>query len=273
MANDSKLNQITETIENANPAIFAFLSTILPFLTPFPIAAITAISAETYLFAGNLAISWIFVAVLEGLGLLVTSYLTDAVLSYIKARNPKEVWKIILLAVVTVVYITLLIGLNVKLKAANSEADQTYLTVITLMCFLPLISGVLYGYNRFNRQAKRDEASEVDYQRQLENERWEKERQDRMDRYKIKKGVPLTQYQLSTPAPQISIPQQKKELQNSWKNRRHGFSPEELNWIMNSSRSTVAKKYQIPEGTAKNWIAGAKEELDRRSGHMDSPVE
>jgi len=268
MTEQSRLERLTKTIEDVNPAILAFLATILPFLTPFPIAFVTAISAETYLFGGRLLISWIFVVVLEGLGLLVTSYLTDAVLSFIRSKNHKEVWKIVLLSVVTVVYIAILIGLNVQLKATNQTADQTYLTIITLMCFLPLISGVLYGYIKWHREVRKEDAEEMAYTRMMEERREEMNRQDKMTRYQIKHGIApeaTRTFNLDTP------PTAPKELKNSWKNRRHGFKESELQWIINNSRSAVAKKYDIPEGTAKNWIAGAREELDIRLGHVDSP--
>lgn len=261
---NDKLLSIAKGIEDANPAIFALLATLLPFLTPFPIAALTAISAETYLFSGHVAISWIFVAVLEGLGLLVTSYLTDAVLKYIGSKNTREIWKIFLLGVVTVVYIAILIGLNVQLKAANSEADPAYLLIITLMCFLPLISGVLYGYAKFNRDTKAKESSDEEYNRKLEEKKYEDARKDKMDRYKIKRGVPLVENNFTTSVP--SVPQkQEKEPSNSFRNVRKSLTTEELRWIVGATRSQVAKEYKLPSSTARNWISGAQEELDRRN--------
>ena len=221
-ANDKMLNA-AKVIEDANPAIFALLATVLPFLTPFPIAALTAISAETYLFAGHVTISWIFVAVLEGLGLLVTSYLTDAVLKYIGSKNTREIWKIALLGIVTIVYIAILIGLNVQLKAANSQSDPAYLLIITLMCFLPLISGVLYGYAKFNRDTKAKESADEQYNRELEEKKYQDTRKDKMDRYKIKKGVPLVEYASTSSQPQPA-PQVHKEPSNSWRNVRKSSS-------------------------------------------------
>lgn len=262
-ANDKMLHA-AKVIEDANPAIFALLATLLPFLTPFPIAALTAISAETYLFDGHMTISWIFVAVLEGLGLLVTSYLTDAVLKYIGSKNTREVWKIFLLGVVTIVYIAILIGLNVQLKAANSQSDPAYLLIITLMCFLPLISGVLYGYAKFNRDTKAKETSDEQYQRELEEKRYEDNRKDKMTRYQIKKGVPLTEYSSTTSQPQVP-PKPAKEPSNSWRNVRKSIPTEDLIWITRHSRSQVAEKYNLPSSTARNWISGAPEELDKRN--------
>lgn len=260
---NEKLLKIAKTIEDANPAIFALLATLLPFLTPFPIAALTAISAETYLFDGHVTISWIFVAVLEGLGLLVTSYLTDAVLKYIGSKNTREIWKITLLGVVTVVYIAILIGLNVQLKAANSEADPAYLLIITLMCFLPLISGVLYGYAKFNRDTKAKETADEEYSRKLEEKKYEDARSDRMTKYKIKRGVPLTEYSSTTSSP-APVVKQDKEHSNSFRNVRKSLPTEELRWIAGATRSQVAKKYNLPLSTARNWISGAPDELDRR---------
>lgn len=262
MTANEKMLQTAKTIEDANPAIFALLATVLPFLTPFPIAALTAISAETYLFAGHVTISWIFVAVLEGLGLLVTSYLTDAVLKYVGSKNTREIWKIALLGIVTIVYIAILIGLNVQLKAANSQSDPAYLLIITLMCFLPLISGVLYGYAKFNRDTRAKESADEEYQRELEKKKYEDARNDRMVRYKIKKGVPLIEYSSTTSQPQT--PKPPKEPSNSWRNVRKSLSTEDLMWIASHSRSQVADEYKIPPSTARNWISGAPEELDRR---------
>lgn len=261
-ANDKMLHA-ARVIEDANPAIFALLATVLPFLTPFPIAALTAISAETYLFAGHVTISWIFVAVLEGLGLLVTSYLTDAVLKYIGSKNTREIWKIFLLGIVTIVYIAILIGLNVQLKAANSKSDPAYLLIITLMCFLPLISGVLYGYAKFNRDTKAKETEDDAYQKSLEEKRYEDSRSDKMTRYKIKKGVPLTEYSSTTSSPAQPAPEV-KEPSNSFRNVRKTLSTPDLVWITQHSRSQVAKKYNLPSSTARNWISGAPDELAKR---------
>ena len=205
----------------------------------------------------------VFVAVLEGLGLLVTSYLTDAVLKYIGSKNPKEIWKIGLLGIVTIVYIAILVGLNVQLKSANSDASPTYLTIITLMCFLPLISGVLYGYAKFNRDAKEKERADETYQKTQSEKHYEDTRNDKMTRYKIKKGVPLTEFSSITVTP-VLPPVEVKEPSNSFRNIRKSIPDQDLIWITKHTRSQVAEKYKLPLSTARNWISGAPEELDKR---------
>lgn len=162
---------VRETFEHASPSLFALMATLLPYLTPLPIAVLTAGSAETFLgFDGWIA--GIFVFVLEGLGLLVTTFLVDNVVDLIRSRNPKTILTTVVLGIALAVYVVILVNLNVRLKAATGNISSEYANVVTLMCFLPMLSGVINGFYKLKLEHKTETQRISDMERQREDERW-----------------------------------------------------------------------------------------------------
>ena len=170
-------NWVGESFEKLTPAAFKFLSAVLPYVTPFPVAWLTSKSASEYL-EFTQEVSFIFVFGLEGIGLWFTSLLVDSVVEAIKSKNKNGWYLVILFTVVVAVYIVILVNLNVRLEISSGHSVNPNLsTVITLLCFLPLITGIGNGYYRIRLDNRtRQEDSEY-YNRDL-GERLRQEKRD-----------------------------------------------------------------------------------------------
>jgi len=106
MRNSNWLAQIFdwlgEVFERFNPSAFRFLAAVLPYLTPLPVAWLTAHSASDFLdFPPNIA--FVFVFALEGVGLWFTSLLVDAVVDWVRSHNVKTFAMVGMFAVVVTV--------------------------------------------------------------------------------------------------------------------------------------------------------------------------
>lgn len=174
-----------EIFEKFNPSAYRFLAAVLPYLTPLPVAWLTADSASEFLnFPPN--ISFVFVFALEGIGLWFTSLLVDAIVDWVRSRNWKTFAIILMFGIVVTVYVTILVDLNVTLENAVGNGNPALSRIITLMCYLPLITGVGNGYyklkleHRTETERARQEANEL-----AERVRQEK-RQDKNERYKMR---------------------------------------------------------------------------------------
>jgi len=175
-----------DALERFNPSAFRFLAAVLPYLTPIPVAWLTAHSASDFLhFTPN--VSFIFVFALEGIGLWFTTLLVDAVVDFVRSRNPKTFLIVIMFVLVVGAYVLILVNLNVTLETANNANTNPALSqVITLLCFLPLITGVGNGYYKLKLDY-RTETEQAQRRTDELNERIRQEnRHDRMERYRIK---------------------------------------------------------------------------------------
>jgi hypothetical protein len=144
---------IGDTFERLSPAMFRMLSTLLPYLTPLPVAYLTAHSAAQFL-EMDARIAGILVFILEGIGLWATTELVDSFVDAIRTKNKKAWGIVIFLAVVVIVYISILVTLNVVLEHAINHKGGAYSLVLTLICFLPLLSGALNGYRKVKMETK-----------------------------------------------------------------------------------------------------------------------
>jgi hypothetical protein len=176
---------IGDALERFNPSAFRFLAAVLPYLTPIPVAWLTAHSASTFL---NLPaeVAFIFVFALEGVGLWFTSLLVDAVVDWIKSKNFKTFALVLIFGIVVAAYIFLLVNLNVTLETATGSVNPARSRVITLMCFLPLLTGVGNGYYKLKLDSQKKENENLVYERS-QNERIRQERaNERLEKYRIK---------------------------------------------------------------------------------------
>lgn len=139
-----KENLIVKAFDGLAKFFYALLPAVLPYSTPLPIAMITASSAETF-FNMTPWVAGVFVFSLEGLGVWSTTALIDRVVEWVRSRNPKVAWTVVILFAVVTAYIAILILLNVVLKGDKSPA---YKAAVTLICFLPFIAGVLNGFHK-----------------------------------------------------------------------------------------------------------------------------
>lgn len=182
-------NWLGDVFEVLNPSAFKFLAAVLPYSTPIPVAWVTAHSASAYLQFPPW-VSFVFVCALEGIGLWFTTLLVDAVVDWIRSKNAQALSVVFMLAVAVFCYIVLLISLNVTLEEASGTSNPTYSLVITLLCFLPLISGIGNGYYKLKLKYETSMAQTVTKREQLEErirqEAREDRREDRRERLKLK---------------------------------------------------------------------------------------
>lgn len=234
-----------ETFEKFNPAAFRFLAAFLPYLTPFPVAWLTMKSAEQFLdFTPSVA--FIFVFALEGLGLWFTSLLVDSLIDWIRNRNIKVFSLVVLFGAVVSAYIFLLVNLNVTLKGGSDPVLQE---VITLLCFLPLLSGIGNGYYKWKLEQKDLESKKTSKL----DERDEKIRQEQNDlklkRAMIKQGMnPMQVYQ--TQVDTVSTPQK----HGDWRS----LTQRERSDIGKMTAKEVMDTYGVGESTAFRWKQWSK---------------
>lgn len=182
------LDGVRDFFEHASPSVFAVIAAILPYMSPFPIAILTAKSAETFLKMDSTT-AGILVFVLEGITIWTTAVFVDSVVELIRSRNAKSVIMVLILFVVIVAYIVILINLNVKLKSSVENISSEYETVITLICFLPLISGFMNGYWKVAVETKKKKIDDESYRRKQDELDRDRKSRDAITKYKIKHGI------------------------------------------------------------------------------------
>lgn len=173
---------LTEIIRAASPSIFSFVETTLPYTTPAPIALISAASAASFFGLKGFG-AFLFVYSLEGIGLVSTSKLVETVVDFIRGRNLKTLIMIFSLLTVVIVYITILVSLNVKIH--TEITDENFSQALTLICYLPLIAGVLNGLSL----VKLDFLEDKKKKEEIEETHYQQRRGDSMEIKRLKLGL------------------------------------------------------------------------------------
>jgi hypothetical protein len=251
------LLKIQEVFEYASPSILSMLAVFLPYLTPLPIAAITASSAKEFL-GMSATVAFIFVFVLEGIGLWTTVIFVDSIVQFIRSRNAKTTVMVIALFIVICVYITILINLNVSLEEASKNVSPVYSRVITLICFLPLISGFMSGYYKIQIDHKHETEKEKAERRELEERRHQEAREDKFKNKMLKRGInPLTQNELTVSSPRQSAPQPVRTTSTDWRVVVKTLTPEQIDEIANQPAPVTEALWKLSDRTARNWKKAA----------------
>lgn len=242
--------------EKFNPAAFRFLAAILPYSTPFPVAWLTMRSAEAFLgFTPSVAFTFVFG--LEGMGLWFTSLFVDSIIDVIRSRNTKTIVLVVLFGLVVVAYVSLLVNLNVTLKSTTGESNPALERVITLLCFLPLLTGVGNGYYKWKLEQNDKEVKREELATSTANQIRQERREDRLKAKMIDNGMNplLTQYQSSTP----QVIEESKSKKDDWRlltrAERH-----EVKYVL--SVKAVMDKYPVSRATVYNWKDDKKYKLD-----------
>lgn len=238
-----------EAFEKFNPSAYRFLGASLPYLTPLPVAWLTSKSAETFL-KFTPGIAFVFVFSLEGIGLWFTSLLVDSVVDWIRSRNWKTGAIVAVLTLAVSSYIYLLVSLNVLLESTASEVNPIYKQVVTLLCFLPLISGIGNGYYKLKLKAETVSTEAIQYERNKE-ERIRLEKNNlKLQTKLINAGInplqqPTQQFQSTLPSPVVA--QAKK---SDWRL----LTESERNLVRhNLSISEIREKHDVSRATAFEW--------------------
>lgn len=194
-------DSLTTIIRAASPSIFAFIETTLPYTTPTPIALISSASAASFFGLKGFG-AFLFVYSLEGIGLISTSKLVEHVVIFIRSRNVKTAITIAVLAVTVIVYITILVSLNVKIH--NEFTDSNFKQALTLICYLPLIAGVLNGL----ALVKIEDTESAEHKQKIAEQHYQESRSDKLKLKALDKGVNLFQ-STTAPAPEAYKPKGK----------------------------------------------------------------
>lgn len=235
---------IAVSFEELSPALFKLLAAILPYTTPFPVAWLTAANAEQFLdFSPTPA--FLFVFSLEGIGLWFTSLFVDSVIDWIRSRNLKTFGLVIMFAAVVAAYVFILVNLNVTLDAQNNPNSSSSLsTVITLLCFLPMLTGVGNGYYKWKIEQKSTSIENRDYERNKEERVRQEKRQDSLKRKMIKQGMNPFEIQYQSDIPQV------QKRKSDW---RQLDNQEKHDVIYVLSVEEIMEKYDIGRSTAFGW--------------------
>ena len=237
-----------ESFEKFNPAAFRFLAAVLPYTTPFPVAWLTMNSAEKFL-NFTPAVAFTFVFGLEGMGLWFTSLFVDSIIDFIRSRNLKTSILVALFGAVVIGYVYLLVSLNVTLKASSGQANVELERVITLLCFLPLLTGVGNGYYKWKLEQK-----DLQIQSQSKEEVKEKEIRHEQNQLKLQKAMvkngmnPLQTYAVDTVS--VSTPETPRRRDVDWRTLTYEQKMEVVHVL---SIPQIMEKYGKAESTAYLW--------------------
>ena len=169
---DTKLalavNWLGDSVEAFGPSIYRLLAAVLPYSTPIPVAWLTMKSAE-FLLQFDPWVSFVFVFGLEGIGIWFTGLFVEALVDYINSKNRKSFAMVLLFGLVVAGYIYILVNLNVVLKNAAGGANPSLSKVVTLLCFLPLMTGVGNGYYKLKLDKQRKEREHLEREQKLED--------------------------------------------------------------------------------------------------------
>lgn len=231
---------VGEVFEHLSPAMFRTLAGLLPYLSPLPVAWLTSHSATRFL-GFPPSISVILVIVVEGIGLWVTTEAVDSVVVFVRSRNAKTLLLVMMFLVVIAFYIALLISLNVSLERAVGHVEPIYSWILMLICFLPLITGVMNGYRKVSLETKTEIQIAKERQMEIEEKRHQEKRSDRMERFKIRHGVNQV-YQQTTAGIQYK--------RGDWRTLTTDEKHEVIHVL---SIDEIMKKYQVGRSTAFAW--------------------
>lgn len=208
-------NSLGEVFEKFNPAAFRFLAAFLPYLTPVPVAWVSQANATKFL---NLPpqVSFVFVFALEGIGLWFTALFVDSVVSAIRSKNWKSWITVVMFAVAVSVYVVILVNINVIIEQSSGQDNPAYSRVITLLCFLPLITGIGNGYYKLILESKTNIELAQQKQSEWEQEQWKTKETNKQQVRLAKAGInplaPIVNYNK-----EIDIVSEKKHQASDYK--------------------------------------------------------
>lgn len=240
--------KVSITFEKFNPALFRLLATVLPYATPLPVAWYTSRSAQTFLHFTP-GISGVFVFGLEGMGILFTSLFVDSVIDWIRSRNVKTFALVAIFGVVVIAYVYLLVNLNVTLEQINNPDKNSALSqVITLMCFLPLLTGIGNGYYKWKLESKSLQDENAQYKRDADEREKERRSQERIKKAEIQAGINHEKvvYALENSTAQGNADPRKSDWRQLTDDEKY-----EARYVL--SVPQLLKKYNIGKSTAYAW--------------------
>lgn len=239
---------ISVSFEELSPALFRLLSAVLPYSTPIPVAWLTMRSTERFL-GFTPGVSFTFVFGLEGMGIWFTSLFVDSVIAWIRSRNWKSMGLVLLFGAVVAAYVYLLVNLNVTLEqTTNQEANPVLSRVITLLCFLPLLTGVGNGYYKFLIESKAETRTKDQIVREAEERERERRSKERVQKAALKYG---RQDPFSTP--QTVYPAETRAVKEKPRDWRNLTDEQKYRVVHILSIKEIMDEFPVSEATAYNW--------------------
>ena len=280
------INWIGDVFEKLSPAAFRMLSTSLPYLSPLPVAYMTANSAAEFL-GMDARIAGVLVFILEGIGLWATTELVDSFVDAIRSRNKKAWGVVVFLAIVVIVYIAILIILNVVLENTVNHKGQAYSLVLTLICFLPLLSGALNGYRKVKMETKTNIQIAKEHQEELDAKLRREKDEMKIKNKLIKQGInPFTNEQfvpnertIKNPSTNVRSPVRREKTNvstNERSERTNGalrtFVLETIEYEVRTNRSVpgvseLARKIALATN-AQNGVPNSDDGYERYKGYV-----
>lgn len=258
-------NFLGDSLERFNPAAFRFLSATLPYLTPIPVAWLTAKSASEFLHFTT-EIAFIFVFALEGIGLWFTSLLVDSVVDWVRSENWRAFAPVLMFALAVGSYVYLLVNLNVTLEQASGNSNPVLSKVVTLMCFLPLITGIGNGYYKLKLDYKTDLEQSKKHNEDIELRKLQEDNKLKLEKYRIKHGnFPESSVESSKKISNTSESfQESSGKLESWRKVKEKLSRDDLERLASLSPDgirTYASQTGFTYKTISNWRNNARTEL------------
>lgn len=179
---------VGEVFERLNPAMFRMVSTTAPYLTPLPVAWLTAHSAATFL-GFTPAIATVFVIILEALGLWSTTELVDSFVEAVRSKNLKSWGVVVFLFLVVFAYLQIVVNLNVNIEKAVGDVSPIKSKIITLICYLPFIGGSLNGYRKVKMETKTQMQLAKEHQEALDAQIRQENIDMKLKKAAIKQGI------------------------------------------------------------------------------------
>lgn len=203
------LDWLSEVFDVASPSLYKMLSTLVPYLAPVPVALLTAGSSIKYLGMSGWG-AGIFVFVLDGLGILATVTLVSVVVDFIRSRNWKTLFMVLLFVAANIFYIQIVVSLNVRLAEALGNADPIKAKVLTLISWLPILAGVMNGYFVLTSRQKTETEKAQERQAEIDAQIRHEKLDHRLKMRAVDKGFnPFTPVAINQDIPQVKDTREK----------------------------------------------------------------
>lgn len=244
---------VNDVIEAADRPISQVVMVLLPFIAPILPAMITAKSLREYM---NLPKEWTWIGVVafEFVGYLGMISLVGALMAWIKDEKNHRSWtNVLVTGTAYTFYLLSLIVTNLILELENDVPVSHVTVTACLTVGLSVASSLLNAQRIFDRNTE-----------DKEEKRREKDRQERLEKYRIKYGnnEKVAGKLLES---RESVEKVSSNLPTDWRKIRPKLTPEQVSFIAQSEPKTIVETLSksglnISPRTASNWHTYAMEE-------------
>ena len=253
-----------EIIEAAETPFAKLAIFVLPILAPSVPAFITSthmykLFLEMFTFSNanilSFGMSFIIALVLELLGYVGAVSFIKSLFNWIRYKQDEYMLPFALNGLAYVFYLISMWAINVQL-GRYFGASSIINNILGLLSFITVPTGLLAA----------NHLTEVSDDERKEKVRQE-QRQDRMDKYKIKHGIPIMQSAEKVQENAIYSAETLHIIESAgdWRKARRKMQNSTVQSIARMEISDIVQKYKVKERAAYNWRARAREEVDTES--------